>query len=108
MLDATHEATFRSLDPAFTPQVPIRADLGSALEHLLGQAPTQQYPDHPHFEWPITRGDCEKTFAEARKAARVEDRRVAIDRAIRPAITAAANPLGLGHMGEQYFVLENA
>ena len=37
-LDATHEPAFRTLDRSFTPQVPVGADLGSALEHLLGQA----------------------------------------------------------------------
>ena len=53
MLDAAHEAAeghFRSLEPGFTPQVPVGADLKGALEHLLGQALEYQFPGHPHFE----------------------------------------------------------
>ena len=82
------------------------ADLGSALEHLLGQALVHQYPDHPHFEREVRKVDCEKVLAEVQKAARVDDGRIEVDRALRPAIKAVTNPLGLGLMGEQYFVLE--
>ena len=105
-LDATHEPAFRSLDRSFTPQTPVGADLGSALEHLLGQALVHQYPDHPHFEGEVRRLHCEKVLAEVQKAARVDDGRVEVDRALRPAIKAVTNPLKLGQMGEQYFVLE--
>src|SRR4051812_27820112 len=106
MLDATHEPAFRSLDRSFTPQVPVGADLGQALEHLLGQALTHQFPDHPQFEREVKKSDCEKVLAEVQKAARAEDGRVPVDKTLRQAVKAVANPLALGHMGEQYFVLE--
>ena len=106
MLDATHEPAFRSLDRSFTPQVPVGADLKQALEHLLGQALAHQFPDHPHFEREVKRLDCEKVLAVVQKAARAEDSRVEVDRTLRPVIKAVVNPLGLGHMGEQYLHLE--
>ena len=65
MLDATHEPAFRSLDRSFTPQVPVGADLGQALGHLLGQALAHQFPDHPHFEREVKRADCEKAADKA-------------------------------------------
>jgi hypothetical protein len=71
-LDATHEPAFRSLDRSFTPQTPVGADLGSALEHLLGQALVHQYPDHPHFEGEVRKLHCEKVLAEVQRAARVD------------------------------------
>jgi hypothetical protein len=107
-LDATHEAAFRSLDRSFTPQTPVGADLGTALEHLLGQALVHQYPDHPHFEREVRKLDCEKVLAEVQRAARVDDGRVEVDRALRPAIRTVTNPLRLGQMGEQYLVLEKS
>jgi hypothetical protein len=100
MLDATHEPAFRSLDRSFAPQVPVGADLGKAL--------AQQFPDHPHFEREVKKTDCEKVRAEVRKAARAEDGRVPVEKALRPVIKLVVNPLGLGHMGEQYLVLEKA
>ena len=106
MLDATHEPAFRSLDRSFTPQVPVGADLKQALEHLLGQALAHQFPDHPHFEREVKRLDCEKVLAVVQKAARAEDSRVEVDRTLRPVIKLVVNPLGLGHMGEQYLHLE--
>src|SRR4051812_47831548 len=111
MLDAAHEAAeghFRSLEPGFTPQVPVGADLKGALEHLLGQALEYQFPGHPHFEREVKKSDCEKVLAEVQEAARVEDGRVAVEKPLRPVIKLVANALGLGHMGEQYFVLEKS
>src|SRR4051794_38875901 len=109
MLDAAHktaEGHCRSLAPGLTPQVPVGADLKGALEHLLGQALEYQFPGHPHFEREVKKSDCEKVLAEVQNAARVEDGRVAVERPLRPMIKLVANALGLGHMGEQYFVLE--
>ena len=103
-LDATHEPAIRSLEPSFTPQPPVGATLGQALAHLLDQAMTHQFPDHPHFEREVKKADCEKVLAEVRLAAR-SDRGVEVEKSLRPAIKLVANPLGLGHMGEQYFSL---
>jgi hypothetical protein len=105
-LDATHEPAVRSLDPSFTPQPPVGADLGQALAHLLDQAMTHQFPDHPHFEREVKKLDCEKVLAEVQKAARSESGHIAVDRALRPVMKLVVNPLGLGHAGEQYFHLE--
>src|SRR5262249_28164665 len=105
-LDATHEPAFRSLDRSLIPQVPVGADLGQALEHLLSQALAQQFPDHPHFEREVKRSDCERVLEEVRKAARAEDGRVQVDKAVRPVVKLVVNALGLGHVGEQYLALE--
>jgi hypothetical protein len=53
----SHTATehFQSLDPAFTPRPPARADLRAALEHLLDQMCASQYPAHPDVGAEITR-----------------------------------------------------
>src|SRR4051812_27202639 len=106
MLDATHEPAVRSLDPSFTPEPPVGADLGQALAHLLDRAMTHQFPDHPHFEREVKRSDCEKVLAEVQKAARSEGGHIPVDKALRPVMKLVANPLGLGHAGEQYFQLE--
>ena len=111
MLDVAHEAGeghFRSLDPGFTSQVPVATDLKGGLEHLLGQVLEYQFPAHPHFEREVKKRDCEVVLAEVQKAARLEEGRVAVDKVLRPMIKLVANPLGLGHMGEQYFVLEKS
>jgi hypothetical protein len=105
-LDASHEPAIRSLDPSFTPQSPVGATLGQALAHLLDQALTHRFPDHPHFDREVKRSDCEKVLAEVQRAAR-SDRGVEVEKSLRPAIRLVANPLGLGHMGEQYFSLED-
>ena len=106
-LDSTHEPEIRSLDRGFQPQTPIGADLGSALQHLLGQALTYQHPDHPHFEREVKKGDCEKVLTEIRRAARAEDDRVEVEKSIRPSVKLIAAPLELGKMGEQYFLLDH-
>ena len=108
-LDTSHETgepPIRSLDRGFAPPNPAGATLGEALKNLLDQALSYQYPDHPQFERRVTRSDCEKVLAEVQEAARAADGRVAVDRAVRAAVKLVANPLGLGHMGEQYFLLE--
>ena len=102
MLDATHEAAeghFRSLEPGFTPQVPVGADLKQALEHLLGQALAYQFPDHPHFEREVKKSDCEKVLAEVQKAARVEDGRVRGRQAAAAGDQAGGQPAGPGPHG---------
>ena len=110
MLDATHEGRghFHSLDRSFTPQVPVGADLGEALEHLLDQALAHQFPDHPQFEHEVKKPTARRCWPRSQKAARAEDGRVRSRRPLRPVIKLVANPLGLGHMGEQYFVLEKS
>ena len=101
------EGHFRSLDRRFTPQMPVGADLGAALEHLLGQALDHQFPDHPHFEREVRKIDCEKV------AGRGPEGRAGRGRPGRGREAAPAGDQGwwptrsaLGHMGEQYFVLE--
>ncbi len=68
-LDGSHEPAIRSLDPSFAPQPPVARTLGQALAHLLDQAMTHQYPDHPHFDKEVKKADCEKVLSSKRSGA---------------------------------------
>jgi hypothetical protein len=61
------EGHFCSLWPGFTPQKPVAAALGGALEHLLGQALESQYPDHPHFEREVGATVLRKALEEVQR-----------------------------------------
>ena len=112
MLDAAHEAAeghFRSLEPGFTPQVPVGADLKRG----------PRTPARPGAGAPVPRPPALRARGQEvglREGARRGRRRprgsrtaaCAVDKPLRPVIKLVANPLGLGHMGEQYFVLEKS
>ena len=61
-------ATSASLDPGFTPQVPVGADLKGALEHLLGQTLEYQFPGR-NAPVEVKKKDCEAVLAEVQKDA---------------------------------------
>ena len=44
---------FQSLDPAFEPRPPARANLREALGNLFDQMCASQYPAHPDFGAPM-------------------------------------------------------
>ena len=101
-LDTTHELElhdrFVSLWPGFEPQPPVAANLAGAMEHLLNQALTHEFPAAPDFEAEIKTSNLQKVYEQVRAATQAEDGRVAIDKPLRPLLRHIANPLRLGEM----------
>jgi hypothetical protein len=110
-LDTAHEIEpnerFASLWPGFEPQPPVAANLAGALNGLLDQALSHQYPAAPRFEEEIKSSNLRKVYEQVSEAARSQDGRAAVDRALRPLLRHIANPLMLGEMAPDatHFVL---
>jgi hypothetical protein len=109
-LDAAYdmsESHFQSLYPSLVLQRPVGANLGEAMEHLLDQALSHQYPKHPKFGQEIKLGkDLRQVLEVCREAARTPDGRVFVeDKAVRQKVKNVCNPLDLGQMSETHFVL---
>ena len=112
MLDAAHEAAeghFRSLDRG------LHAPGARGCRPEAGRSNTCS-ARRWRTSSPATRTSSARSRGRTarrcsprcRRPARAEDGRVAVDKPLRPVIKLVANPLGLGHMGEQYFVLEKS
>ncbi len=101
------ESHFQSLYPTLVLQRPVGANLGEALEHLLDQALSHQYPKHPKFGQEIKPGkDLRQVLEVCQEAARTPDGRVFVeDKAVRQKLKNVCNPLDLGQMSETHFVL---
>lgn len=110
-LDTTHELEpheqFFSLWNGFDPQPPAVPDLGRAMEELLRQALTSEFPGAPDFEADVKLSNLKKVHAVLSEAAQSPDGRVAVERTIRPLVRHIANPLMLGEMGHDatHFVI---
>jgi hypothetical protein len=98
---------FQSLYPSLVLQRPVGANLGEALEHLLDQALSHQYPKHPKFGQEIKLGkDLRQVLEVCQLAARSPDGRVYVeDKGVRVKLRNICNPLDLGQMSETHFVL---
>ena len=96
---------FQSLDPAFEPRPPARANLRGALESLFDQMCSSQYPAHPDFGAPVRTAALRRVHEQVSRAVQEQEGRVAIDKPLRPSMTQIAVPLRLGEMGETHFVL---
>lgn len=101
------ESHFQSLYPSLVLQRPVGANLGEALEHLLDQALSHQYPKHPKFGQEIKLGkDLKQVLGACQEAARTQDGRIIVDdKPLRPKLRNICNPLDLGQMHETPFVL---
>ena len=95
--------------PTLALQGPVGANLGEALEHLLDQALSHQFPKHPKFGQEIKPGkDLRQVLEVCQEAARTPDGRVFVeDKAVRQKLRNVCNPLELGQMSETHFVLGN-
>ena len=96
---------FQSLDPAFEPRPPARANLRGALESLFDQMCASQYPAHPDFGAPVRTAVLRRVHEQVARAVQEQEGRVAVDKPLRPSMTQIAVPLRLGEMGETHFVL---
>ena len=107
------ESHFQSLFPTLVLQRPVGANLGEALEHLLDQALSHQYPKHPKFGQEIKPGkDLRQVLEVCQQAVRSTDSpRVYVeDKTVRQKLINIVNPLELGtieNTGKTHFVLEN-
>lgn len=110
-LDPTHELElserFESLTLGFEPQPPAAANLGAAMEGLLGQGLAHVFPAAPDFETEIKTNQVKKVYEQVSEATRTPDGRVPIDRPLRALLRHIADPLKLGEMGHDatHFVL---
>src|SRR5262249_5218455 len=109
-LDAAYdmsESHFQSLYPSLVLQRPVGANLGEAMEHLLDQSLSHQYPKHPKFGQEVKLGkDLRQVLEVCQEAARTSDGRVFVeDKAVRQKLKNICNPLDLGQMSETHFVL---
>jgi hypothetical protein len=102
-LDASFEMAeshFQSLFPTLVLQRPVGANLGEALEHMLDQALSHQFPKHPRFGQEVKRGkDLQQVLEVCQAAARSPDPRVFVeDKAVRQKLINICNPLDMGKM----------
>ena len=103
------ELHFQSLFPTLVLQRPVGTNLGEALEHLLDQALSHQFPKHPKFGQDVKPGkDLRQVLDVCQEAARTPDNRVYVeDKNLRLRLRNICNPLELGQMSETHFVLDN-
>ena len=82
-IDTTHDLElnehFKSLLPGFTPQPPVAAKLSGAMQHLLGQALSHEFPAAPEFGSEVKSGSLKKVFELVLPATQTTDGRLAID-----------------------------
>jgi len=95
-----------SLEPGFTPQLPVGSNLRAAFEHLLHQALEFQYPDHPEFDTELKQADLLKVMEQLRRAIHATNGRIDIDSPLRPLMRSIAQPLKLGEMHERHFIFK--
>jgi hypothetical protein len=110
-LDASYdmsESHFQSLFPTLVLQRPVGANLGEALEHLLDQALSHQFPKHPNFGQEVKSAkDLRQVLEVCQEAAQTPDGRVFVeDKNLRQKLRHICNPLELGRMSETHFVLD--
>ena len=106
--DELKDRQFTSLLSGFQPQAPVGANLKAALEHLLDQALSNQFPGHPRFEKEEVRvPDLRRVWDVTRQAIQEKDGRVMVDRPLRQVMRQIANPLELGNMTEAHFILSD-
>lgn len=96
---------FRSLEPSLQPRPPVATGLRDALEGLGEQMLGHQFPGHPNLGERLTRAVARSVWDEVRRAVGEEGGRIEVERRLRPRMAAIAQPLRLGEMHEEAFVL---
>src|SRR5712691_1317283 len=107
VVDTAHGGAdmFVSLEPSLTLRVPAGSNLRQALDGLLDQMLSWEFPAHPHFPSEVRRPDLVKVYAQVRRAIDQPEHRIMVEAGERPVMRKVANPLRLGEQHEQYFVL---
>lgn len=107
-IDESHglDSNLYTLASGLTLASPVGANFSEALDHVMGQALSWQYPAHPTFEGEVRPAGLKKVWTWVQKAAQQPASRVEVDRADRDDMRRLAVPLGLGAMGDAHFVLQ--
>lgn len=106
-IDTSHgiEDRLQSLSPGFIPQVPVGAQLADALNGLVDQMLSAQFPDHPRFETEVRVRDLRVVLEEVQRAVQAPDGRIEVPSDRRKAMRQVAAPLKLGEQYEAPFLL---
>ena len=97
--------TYNSLFQGLDLQPPAGSNLKLALEELLSQALSYEFPAHPSFGAEIKISNLRKVYEEVSKAVSEKGGRIQVDKSMRSLIKQIAEPLNLGEQGETHFVL---
>lgn len=103
------DRVFNSALESFQVQPPVGANLREALNNLLDQALSHQFPKHPKFEIEIKGNkDLNQVLQTCLAAIKTPDNRYFVeDRNLRPKIRGVCLPLDVGSMGETHLVLSD-
>lgn len=97
-----------SLEPTFAPQRPVGANLKEAMDKLLDQALSHQFPAHPSFSIDIRLPTLKKAWAEVLKAVGEKDHRSLVeDKATRQLVREVVQPLQLGELSSTHLHLHD-
>ena len=98
---------FQTLLHGFQPRPPVAANLRGAMDNLLDQALSHEFPAHPKFEVETKMSNLRKVCEQVSQAARTKDGRAPVDKPLRPLLRGIAGPLLLGEMAYDatHFVL---
>ena len=106
-VDDSHdlEGHFISLNPGVELRPPVAANIGDALRDVFGQALGACFPDHPEFGTDVKRAGLRRVLEVVERAVSHPEQRVLVERQARNEVRQLAEPLRLGKMGEDHFVL---
>src|SRR5262249_25460535 len=97
-----------SLEGTFRPQMPVGADMKSAVSALLDRLFEHRFPTHPEFEGEIRDAMLRRVLERIQEAASEPNQRLLIqDHADRRHLGAVAVPLKLGVMSQTHLQLSN-
>jgi hypothetical protein len=97
-----------SLEGTFRPQMPVGADMKSAVSALLDRLFEHRFPAHPQFDEEVRDPVLRRVLERVQQAAGEPDQRVLIqDHADRRHLGAVAVPLKLGAMSQTHLQLSN-
>jgi hypothetical protein len=97
-----------SLEGTFRPQMPVGADMKSAVSALLDRFFEHRYPAHPQFEGEVRDTVLRRVLDQVQRAAGEPTQRALIeDHADRRHLSAVAVPLQLGVMSQTHLTLSS-
>ncbi len=97
--------TYNCLFPGLDLQPPAASSLKGAIEELLDQAMSFEFPAHPSFGAEIKISNLKKVYEEVLKAVSEKGGRVLVEKGVRGLLKGIAEPLNIGDQGETHFVL---
>lgn len=106
----SQDQILQSLHSAFQPRMPAAISLQAALEELLCQELQAHYPAHPEFPTKevLSPALIKTVWKEIQSAASLEQPRLFVpDKGLREKLKLLAEPLRLGSMGDDHFVLKD-